>query len=94
MGSSARADSLIDSSLLDEAFEFLHVDRMDDYGDPRENLTRTARLWSAVLDVDVDASQVATCMALVKISRQAHRPMRDNIVDALAYLLLADSLTR
>lgn len=94
MGSSARADSLIDASLVDDAIEFLQVNRMHDYGDPRENLTRTARLWSAVLDVDVEASQVATCLALMKISRQAHRPMRDNIVDALAYLLLADSLTR
>lgn len=94
MGSSASHDFVIDSSLLDEAFEFLQVNRMNDYGDPRENLTRTARLWSAVLGVDVDASQVATCMALLKISRQAHRPLRDNIVDALAYLCLADSLTR
>jgi hypothetical protein len=92
VGSSARRDCIVDESICNEALDLLSVDRMLDYGHPSENLTRTATLWSVVLGVDVDASQVATCMALMKISRQCHTPLRDNTVDAIAYLLIADSL--
>lgn len=94
MGSPARTESLVDDTLAAEAIDLLSVDRMIDYGHPAENLDRTAQLWSAVLKTDVDASQVAMCLALMKISRQAHAPMRDNIVDAIAYLMLADTLSR
>lgn len=93
MGSSKSSDSVIDESLLSEASLLLNKNRMDDYGDPRVNLRRIARLWSALLDVEISAEQVALMMVLVKLSRQQHRALRDNVADSISYLLLADTLS-
>lgn len=93
MGLSENRASVVDETICEEALELLDLDRMLDYGHPAENLSRIAMLWSAVLRIEVEPSQVATCMALVKISRQTNKPLRDNTVDAIAYLLIADLLT-
>ncbi len=67
-------------------------DRGMDYGHPSDNMQRTARLWSAYLEVPIDDHQVATCMALVKIARSMESAKVDNQVDACAYLGIAGML--
>lgn len=72
-------------SILAEAAAVVHGDRRKDYGTPLENHTRTAKLWSAYLGVDVTAEDVCMLNALQKISRQKHAPKRDNLVDLAGY---------
>lgn len=73
-------------TILEEAAELVDGDRQQDYGHPIENHTRTAKMWSVLLDVEVTAEQVCLCMTLQKISRQCHKPKRDNLVDGCGWL--------
>lgn len=60
------------------------------YGGPVGNMSDTAALWSAFLGVPVSASQVAVCMALLKIARLRTSPDHmDSHDDAAAYLAMA-----
>lgn len=65
--------------------------RNEDYGPPAEDFQTQAEMFSAYLSrtngvrVEVTASDIAALMILVKIARQAHRPKRDNWVDAAGY---------
>lgn len=64
------------------------------YGHPITNHKRIAELWSAYLDHPIQPNQVAMCMALVKISRQAEDPSYlDNYEDALAYIAISKNIT-
>ena len=67
-------------------------DRGMHYGHPSDNMQRTARLWSAYLEMPIEDHQVATCMALVKIARSMETAKVDNNIDAAAYLAISGSL--
>ena len=67
-------------------------DRGVDYGHPSDNMSRTASLWSAYLEVPVDPHQVAMCMALVKIARSMETAKTDTYVDLVAYTALSAQL--
>jgi len=67
-------------------------DRGMDYGHPTDNMSRTARLWSAYLELPIDPHQVAMCMALVKIARTMETGKVDNILDACAYIAISGSI--
>lgn len=72
-------------SILHEAHRLVHGDRGADYGHPYEDFSRTARIWSAILGVEVTPAKVALCMIGLKISRECHKPKRDNRVDIAGY---------
>ena len=72
-------------SILEEAKRIVHGDRGENYGHPFEDFSRTAQIWSAILEIDVSPEQVALCMVGLKISREVNRPKRDNIVDGAGY---------
>lgn len=73
-------------TILEEAQRLVHGNRGDDYGHPAEDFTRTGRMWGAILDrPDVPPELVGLCMAALKISREVHRPKRDNLVDLAGY---------
>ena len=76
--------------ILNEALQLIHGDRQEAYGDAIANNTRIARLWSAYLDTNITAVDVAKMMVLLKLSRSRQRYHRDNYVDGIAYLLLAE----
>lgn len=80
----------IEESILDEAKRIVHGDRGENYGHPFEDFSRTAKIWSAILDVYVSPEQVALCMIGLKISREVNRPKRDNIVDGAGYFETLD----
>lgn len=70
---------------LQEAQRLVHGDRGEAYGHPLDDMSRTAKMWAAILGVPVSAEQVALCMIAVKISRQCNKPKRDNVVDIAGY---------
>ena len=55
------------------------------YGQPLDNLTRTAALWAGILGHSITAEEVALCMAAVKLARECHRHQKDNLVDLAGY---------
>jgi hypothetical protein len=67
-------------------------DRGLDYGHPSDNMQRTARLWSAYLEMPITDYQVAMCMALVKIARSMETPKTDTYVDLVGYAAIAGQL--
>lgn len=78
-------------SILDEAHKLVHGDRQKAYGHPREDFTRTGKMWAAILGLDeVTPEQVAMCMVALKLSRECNMPKRDNRVDAAGYLETLD----
>ena len=72
-------------TVLQEAQRLVYGDRQQAYGHPLDDFTRTAQMWSAILDCDVTAEQVGLCMCAVKISRQCNKPKRDNMTDLAGY---------
>jgi hypothetical protein len=79
--------------IYDQARHLTSTDRQAQYGSPEDNLGRIAALWAAYLGKDLGAHDVAVMMALVKIGRIGSGvTVRDNYVDAVAYIGLADRL--
>ena len=79
--------------LFDDVIKTIHA-RGVSYGHPITNHKRIAELWSAYIGYPIQPNEVAICMALVKISRQAEDPTKlDNYKDCLAYIAIAKSIT-
>lgn len=80
-------DSVVRESWIDEAIRIVSGNRNHDYGDPEDNIGRTAKAWSAYLDREITTRDVCWMMVMLKALRDANRPKRDNPVDAHGYLL-------
>lgn len=72
-------------SILVEAEGLVHGGRNADYGHPLDDFTRTANMWHALFGWNVTPEQVGLAMVCVKLSREMHKPKRDNLVDAAGY---------
>jgi hypothetical protein len=81
----------IDHTLLEEAGYLVSEERQAAYGHPSKNFSETAALWSVILGIQVTPEQVALCMVQVKIARELNAHKRDNIVDAIGYLVAYDA---
>ena len=77
-------------TILQEAQRLVHGDRGEAYGHPLDDFGRTAKIWSAILGIDVQPEQVALCMVGVKISREVNKPKRDNRADGAGYFETLD----
>ena len=81
-------------SVLQEAEELVNGDRHVSYGHCLDNFSRIAAHFNAQfshkIKQDFTAEDMEMVQVLVKISRQAHLPARDNIVDACGYLGLIE----
>ena len=84
-------EGLIKESICQEAQRIQGGDRQQDYGSPTKNFQDIADLWSTYIktacgvDVDLKARDVAHMSILMKISRNVHKPKRDNWVDMAGY---------
>lgn len=74
--------------ILNEAQQVV-ADRGESYGDARENFERAASMWSSILDIDVQAHQVASCMIALKLARLNNDPAHiDSMIDIAGYAAL------
>lgn len=77
------------NGILATAGELINGDRAEDYGSAYENHERIARIWSALIGVEVSASQVAIMMIALKLSRLANsEDHEDSWVDVCGYAAL------
>jgi hypothetical protein len=68
-------------------------DRQKEYGHPRDDWTRTAKIWSGILGIEVTPEQAMLCMIGTKISRLVHTPQHhDSKVDIIGYAICYDRL--
>lgn len=77
-------------TILERADRLVNVDRRNDYGHPAENFADIATMWSMILGVEVQPRQVGLCMIAVKLSREAHVPKQDNLIDIAGYAKTVD----
>lgn len=77
-------------SHLVESHDLVYGDRNEAYGHPADDFARQAKIWSAILEVEVSATQVALCLVGTKLAREVNRPQEDNIIDAHGYLIAYD----
>jgi hypothetical protein len=85
---------MIDRHLPTQALDLLEVDRWETHGDPMETHRRVAAMWSAYLGSEVTPDQVAMCMVMVKIARSASGYARDDYLDSIGYMVIAEGLAR
>ena len=75
--------------VLNQAEQLINGPRAKDYGDAKENFSRVAAMWGAILDQHIEPEQVALCMAALKMCRLANTlDHADSWVDAAGYIAL------
>jgi hypothetical protein len=75
------------SEILDTAKGYVTQDRAAQHGDAERNFSLIATYWSAHLDADVSASDVAVMMTLLKLARiKANPDIMDSWIDGCGYL--------
>ena len=67
--------------------------RQHEYGNKKENHENIANLWSAYLDRNISAHDVAILMLLLKIARAKFgKPSVDTYIDMVGYSAIAGEL--
>ena len=84
---------MITKECLSQAITLSANDRQKDYGDKVDNHNNIARLWSAYLDTDIKAHDVAIMMALLKMARtKLGAVSKDTYIDMSAYSAIAGEI--
>ena len=74
--------------------KLLEGKREHEYGNKKENHENIANLWSAYLDHNVSAHDVAILMLLLKIARaKIGNPSADTYIDMVGYSAIAGELS-
>lgn len=82
-------------TILAEAQRLVHGDRGAAYGHPYYDYLRTSRAWEALLGMDegtIGPHKAALMMIVVKLSREFHKPKRDNRTDICGYAECGDMI--
>ena len=78
---------------LEKAGALVAGDRENDYGDKVHNHKNIARLWSAYLDTEIRAHDVAILMTLLKVARtKLGAVSEDTYIDMSAYSAIAGEI--
>lgn len=77
-------------AICEEALRVINGERQSQYGDPEDTFFRIACLWSSYLGREVEGSDVANMMVLLKMAREKEgHGKKDNYVDMIGYAALA-----
>ena len=80
--------------VLDTAKSYVTKDRASDHGDMENNFGVIAKYWSIHLEVDVNSTDVAVMMSLLKVARIKSNPNHmDNWIDGCGYLSCGGELS-
>ena len=74
---------------LHEAEKCICGDRDRDYGSPGGSFALIGKLWSAYMDIEITAKDVAIMMALLKVARCKYSNKHDSFVDGAGYFACA-----
>lgn len=93
-GISSQLKNLADqeASLLIEADTITNGPRREEYSHPLDDFSKTAKIWTGILlpklkeGVEITPEEVALLMVGLKLSREAFKHKRDNLVDGIGYL--------
>lgn len=91
------------SAVLSTAERIITGDRQRAYNHPRKNMRSQALIWTGILhqagwvgpggENDILPDRVVALMSAgIKLSRDAHHPQPDNLIDGCGYLALAAEL--
>ena len=81
------------NELLSIADNLVAGDRAEEYGDKKVMHGNIARLWSAYLETEITAHDVALMMTLLKLARtKAGKTSDDTYIDMAAYSAIAGEL--
>ncbi len=81
------------NQILNQASVLVQGQREKDYGDKTENHNNIARLWSAYLNIKIEAHDVALMMALLKMARtKLGEVSKDTYIDMSAYSAIAGEI--
>ena len=81
------------SDNLKIAAKLLNGKREQEYGNKVKNHENIASLWSAYLDYNVTAHDVAVLMLLLKVARtKLGKPTEDTYIDMVGYSAIAGEL--
>lgn len=72
-------------SILKEAEGIRQGSRNSDYGDAVENFKRIAQMASIITGTELTPKQCVAVHIATKLSREAYRHKRDNLVDLCGY---------
>lgn len=78
----------------------VHGNRNQDYGPPHKDFSRTASMWSVILQgkllpgATISPHEVGLCQIAVKLSRECHKHKQDNLVDICGYAECVDWMYR
>lgn len=78
-------ESNTDKSILQEAEEIRQGSRNSDYGDAVDNFKRIAQMASLITGTELTPKQCVAVHIATKLSREAYRHKRDNLVDLCGY---------
>ena len=73
---------------LEQASSLINGPRQEAYGSPHENFERLEVRISQIVKAPVTKLQAAQILVELKLSRLAHSPHEDSVIDAIAYLAL------
>ena len=79
------------NEILETAHSLINGERKEEYGDAKESFANIAKIWSIVLNHDIEAKDVAMCMIGLKMVRfvNSKNGHLDSLIDAAAYAALA-----
>ena len=81
------------NDILEFAGCLINGSREQSYGHPGESFARIAKMWSIVVGKDLDCTDVALMLALLKVSRLSNdRTHLDSWVDLAGYAALGGEL--
>jgi hypothetical protein len=75
-----------------EAHSLITTDRQDAYASPDVNFGRISDLFYALSGIRLKPKDIALLMLAVKLARNRHKYKEDNIVDAIGYLDIYNTL--